>query len=152
MWQLPRRTVWGKSLVGCLLLWQAFATISARGDFIAYFNELAPADSSKALVIGCDLDCGQDVFRLATELHKRQISHVGIAVWSSADITQIGLPEFTVLKPSEPVTGWVAVSARSVRVGDVLHKTYPPGSFDWLSAYQPVAHIGKTILLYHIPG
>jgi hypothetical protein len=152
MWQLPRRTVWGKSLVGCLLLWQAFATISARGDFIAYFNELAPADPSKALVIGCDLDCGQDVFRLATELHKRQISHVGIAVWSSADITQIGLPEFTVLKPSEPVTGWVAVSARSVRVGDVLHKTYPPGSFDWLSAYQPVAHIGKTILLYHIPG
>ena len=152
MWQLPRRAVLGKLLVASLLLWQAFATISAQGDFLAYFNELAPADPSKALVIGCDLDCGQDVFRLATELHNRQISHIGLAVWSSADITQIGMPDVTVLKSSEPVTGWVAVSARSVRVGDVLHKTYPQGSFDWLDGYQPVAHVGKTILLYHIPG
>jgi len=28
---------------------------------------------------------------------------------------------------------------------------YPPGAFDWLQAYQPVAHVGKTILLYYIP-
>jgi hypothetical protein len=142
---------WGRSLLVFLLLWQAVATISAQRDLIAYFNELAPRDPSKALLLGCDLDCGQDLFRLAEELRARGVSHVNIAVWSSADISQMGLPSFDVLKPSQKVSGWVAVSARSLRLGDVLHKTYPPGSFAWLDAYQPVAHVGKTIYLYYIP-
>ena len=61
----------------------------AQPDLIAYFNELAPRDPSKALLLGCDLDCGQDLFRLADELRARGISHVNIAVWSSADISQM---------------------------------------------------------------
>ena len=27
----------------------------------------------------------------------------------------------------------------------------PGGSFDWLKAYQPVARIGATLRLYHLP-
>lgn len=143
---------WARLLVIGLLSWQAVVTISARHDFLAYFNEVAPADPSKALVLGCDLDCGQDLLRLADELRSHGISQVALGVWSSAELTQIGLPKFTLLEPSRPVKGWVAVSARARRAGDVMHKTYPPETLDWLNSYEPVAHVGKTILLYYIPG
>jgi hypothetical protein len=76
---------------------------------------------------------------------------VALAVGSSAEITQLGLPDVTILEPFKPVTGWVAVSARSQRFGDVLHKTYPIGALGWLGAFQPVEYVGRTIALYYIP-
>ncbi|HVO62415.1 MAG TPA: hypothetical protein VMT53_15875 [Terriglobales bacterium] len=136
---------WGRAVVCGMLLWQGVITISARDDFLAYFNELAPAEPSQALVSGCDLDCGQDVFRLAQELHARAVSYVNIAVWSSADLTQMKLPEFSVLEPFHPVRGWIAVSARSRLM------EFPVDALKWLDAYRPVTHVGRTILLYHIP-
>jgi hypothetical protein len=150
LWQLPK-AVWGRLLLCVLLLWQAAETIRARHDFIAYFNELAPSDPSKALVVGCDLDCGQDLLRLAGELHSRGVSHLSLAVWTSADMSQMGLPPFDVLQPFQPVTGWIAMGARSRRAGDVFHQSDPPEGFAWLDHYQPVSRVGQTILLYHIP-
>jgi hypothetical protein len=134
-----------------LLVWQAVPTVRAHSDYIAYFNELAGRDPSRTLVTGCDLDCGQDLFRLSQELRARHVSHASIAVWSSADMSQMGLPNFDILEPFQPVSGWVAVSMRSLRFGDVLHTTYPPGAFAWLDRYQPVGEVGKTIRLYYIP-
>jgi hypothetical protein len=135
-----------------LLLWQGVETVRAQGDFISYFNELAGHDPSRVMVAGCDLDCGQDVFRLSRELAARNVSHFSLAVWSSADLNRMGLPDFDVLQPFKPVTGWVAVSARSLRFGDVLHESYPPGAFTWLQSVRPVARVGHTIWLYYIPG
>ena len=142
---------WGRWTLAGLLAWQAVSTMRAQSDYIAYFNELAGQDPSKILVTGCDLDCGQDLFQLAQELRARHVSHVGIAVWSSADLSQMGLPHFSVLQPFQPATGWIAVGVRSRRVGDVLHTTYPPAAFAWLASYRPVAAVGKTISLYYIP-
>ena len=138
------------SLAG-LLAWQCISTARASGDYIAYFNELAGADPSKILVAGCDLDCGQDLFALSSELRNRGIKKISLALWTSAEIGKLGLPQFEILQPNRPATGWVAISLRALRAGDVFHKTYAPGAFDWLASFQPVAHIGKTILLYHIP-
>jgi hypothetical protein len=66
-------------------------------------------------------------------------------------MSQMDLPAFTVLPPFTPVRGWVAISRRSLRPGDLFHLTYPPGAFDWLNRFQPVGTVGQTILLYHIP-
>lgn len=49
------------------------------------------------------------------------------------------------------VSGWFAISLRALRFGNSFHTQYPIGAFDWLQAYQPVARVGKTILLDHIP-
>ena len=54
------------------------------------------------LVTGCDLDCGQDLFRLSQALRDRGVSHFSVAVWSSADMTQMNLPVFDVLQPFQP--------------------------------------------------
>lgn len=134
-----------------LLCWQGVATVRARHDFIAYFNELAGSDPSKVLVAGCDLDCGQDLFRLSREFQLRHISHATIAVWTSAEPDRANLPDFDVPQAYRPVAGWFAISLRALRFGDSFHTTYPPGAFDWLHAYQPVDRVGKTILLYYIP-
>jgi hypothetical protein len=138
-------------LVVGLLTWQGLASLSAQRDFLAYFNFLAGTDPSKVFVAGCDLDCGQDVLRLSQELKARGISHPSIAIWTSADVTKAGLPEFSIPQPFQPVTGWIAISLRSLRMGDVFHESYPPGAFAWLDRYQPVAYVGKTIRLYYIP-
>lgn len=152
LWQLPLRGRFvGKVLLAALLLWQGLASFEARGDYIAYFNPLAGKDPSKVLITGCDLDCGQDLYRLADELRSQHVSHVTIAVWSSAELSYLGLPETEVLSPFHPATGWVAISARSLRLGSVLHETYPPHAFDWLERYQPKKRVGKTISLYYIP-
>jgi hypothetical protein len=144
--RIPARTA-----LAALLLWQCVSSFRAAPDYIAYFNELAGHDPSHVLLAGCDLDCGQDLFRLSRALHERNISQLNLAIWSSADMSQMDLPAFTVPPPFTPVSGWVAISRRSLRLGDLFHLTYPPGAFDWLNRFQPVASVGKTILLYHVP-
>jgi hypothetical protein len=152
LWQVPAAgRIATRVVLVALLSWQVISTTRASGDFLAFFNELAGRDPSQVLVAGCDLDCGQDLDRLAREFQSRHISHATIAIWTSADPARSHLPEFVVPQDNVPVAGWFAISLRARRFGSSFHTTYPPGSFDWLSAYQPVAKVGKTILLYDIP-
>jgi Dolichyl-phosphate-mannose-protein mannosyltransferase len=156
LWNFGRNSrgnlrLWGRAALIALLLWQCVSTVRARGDYLAYFNEFAGNDPSRVLVSGCDLDCGQDLFRLSRELHTRHVSHASLALWTSADMSKMGMPEFEVPQPYQPVTGWFAISLRALRFGDLFHSSYPPDAFAWLSRYQPVARVGKTILLYYIP-
>jgi 4-amino-4-deoxy-L-arabinose transferase-like glycosyltransferase len=159
LWQVPRvRPIWGRLALCLLLAWQAAASLRAQRDLLAYFNELAPRDPSIALVKGCDLDCGQDLSKLRDELRARHVTHLSIGVFSSADFAEFGLPPLDALKP-KPVTGWVAVSVRSLRTGvfafsqngHVAPYIYPPHALSWLENYRPVAYVGDTILLYDIP-
>ncbi len=47
------------------------------------------------------------------------------------------------LKPRQPVRGWVAISA--------LARTRNPNDYAWLDGYTPLERIGKSIDLYYIP-
>ncbi len=152
LWQAQgKRRVWGRCALAVLLLWQCLSSLNAHPDYIAYFNELAGRNPSRVLVTGCDLDCGQDLFRLAEVLRERNISHPTIAIWSSADMSRTGLPAFSTPAPFQPVTGWFAISLRTLLRGDLFHDTYPAGAFSWLDKAHPVAKIGKSMLLYYIP-
>ena len=64
-------------------------------------------------------------------------------------MSQMNLPAFETLPPSQPVTGWVAISLRCRRLGDVFHTSYPPDAFAGLNQREPVDKIGKTILLFY---
>jgi hypothetical protein len=161
LWRVPGfKPIWGRAVLGVLLAWQMISSMQAQSDFLAYFNEFAPSDPSVALVKGCDLDCGQDLLRLSHELRSLHASHVNIGVWSSTDLSHLDLPPFDILQGDQPATGWVAVSVRALRTGQVVAckdgrmfptNANPPGMLSWIQAYQPVLHIGKTILLYNIP-
>ena len=122
LWQSPgKRRFWGRSMLTTLLLWQCLSSLKAHTDYIAYFNEVAGQDPSQVLVTGCDLDFGQDLFRLSQALRERKISHPNIAIWTSADMSRMSLPPFETPRRFQPVAGWVAISLRSRRMGD------PPG-------------------------
>jgi hypothetical protein len=161
LWQIPgTKPAWGRLALCLLLAWHTVASIRAQSDFLAYFNELAPADLSEALVKGCDLDCGQDVFRLSRELRARGVTRVGMGIWTSADLAGIDFPPLYILQPHKPVTGWVAVSVRALKTGKFVFcmnghilpdEIYPDDTLAWLEQYRPVAHVGNTILLYDIP-
>jgi hypothetical protein len=152
LWQLDRS--WrlpGRLLLAGLLALQLISSVRAHPDYLAYFNFLAGRDPSRILVTGCDLDCGQDLFKLSQALQERHISHVSVGVWTTGDLSRMDLPPFDLLRPFQPVTGWVAIGVRSLRMGTVGRSPYAPGAFAWLEPYQPVAEIGKTIRLYYIP-
>lgn len=140
------------ALLAAFLGWQAVESARAQSDFLAYFNESAGSDPSKVLVTGCDLDCGQDLFRLADELHSRHITACTLAIWSSADIDRSNLPHNDPVDAAAHFHGCVALSARALRIGDVLHQTYGPDEFSALEHYRPTAIVGRTIRLYDIPS
>jgi len=160
LWAAPRNTLGRVTL--CLLLgWQMVASIGAQNDFLAYFNELAPADPGGVLVKGCDLDCGQDIFRLSQEVRARGVTHLGVGLCTSANLALVDLPPFYILPAHEPVSGWVAVSLRALKTGQFKiiqndsvspNEEYPDDALFWLEKYRPVAYVGKTILLYNIPS
>lgn len=153
LWSSPERwRMWRRIALVTLLLWQCVSSLRAAPDYIASFNELAGRDPSRVLLGGCDLDCGQDMFRLSRVLGEKHISHLNLAVWSSADMSEMNLPPFEIPPPHQPVTGWIAISRRALRLGDLFHLAYPPDAFSWLNQQQPAGSVGKTILLYYLPG
>lgn len=151
LWNVAPKMQIGKLALIGLLGWQCVIALRPGTDWISYFNELAGNDPSRIIVSGCDLDCGQDVLRLSKELRQRNVDHVSLALWTSADLELMQLPQFDVLDPCRPNAGWVAVSARALREGSVQHKGFPPDELSWLNGYKPVAQIGSTIWLYYLP-
>ena len=76
--------------------------------------------------MGCDFDCGQDLYTLARELQARHVSRVTLAIWTSADLDHSGLPPYDLPTDGERVQGWFAISSRALRLGDFVHESRPP--------------------------
>jgi hypothetical protein len=145
-----RRSRW---LAAALLVWLAVSSAAAHPDYLAYFNEFAGAHPEHILV-DSDLDWGQDMNRLVADLRRRGVSYLHMACLYTGDDSRIGLPAWDSLEPYTPVTGWVAVSQTMLQNYGWMaaqQKGRSDLAFSWLDSYQPVAKIGKSILLYNIP-
>jgi hypothetical protein len=149
LWSFAHARPIGPAILTVLLLWQITASVRIHPDYLAYFNELAGSHPER-IVVGPDLDWGQDLSRLAETLETRKINVVSAAC--------VGLPEFKVpeplqvrpLVPFQPTTGWIAISMTRLERGD----TNPPYyGYAWLHRCKPAARVGRSILLYHVdPG
>jgi hypothetical protein len=148
--------VWRKQrlVAAALLAWLTIANAAAHPDYLAYFNEFAGAHPEKILV-DSDLDWGQDMNRLVAELRRRGVGYLHMACLYTGDDGRIELPNWDSLEPYQPVTGWVAVSQTMLQnYGWMVaqQKGRQDLAFAWLDQYQPVAKVGKSILLYRIPS
>ncbi len=152
LWQYRGRQ-WpiGRLLLLGLLAWQIVSTARSHPDYLSYFNELASGKEADYLLWGCDLDCGQDTYRLAQVLKERRIDHATLCLFTSADTTHLGFPRFDDCLPNQRVTGWVAGSVRLVKTGDTFWGGNHLDAYAWLSSYPPVQQVGRTIQLYYIP-
>jgi 4-amino-4-deoxy-L-arabinose transferase-like glycosyltransferase len=128
-------------VLGVLVVMQATTLVRAWPDYLAYFNVMVT--DPEYVVVDSDLDWGQDLKRLIARLHALGVPSVALAYSGSADLTREGLPPYTLLRPDERASGWVAVSA--------LARAEAPHHFDWLAPYARRERVGKTIDLYFIP-
>ena len=131
----------GSGLLVVLVGWQVLTLWTANPDYLPYFNE-AVAHPEQVLV-DSDLDWGQDLQRLEERAAAIKIPKLNLAYLGTPDLTREPLPPYVPMAPGKPVTGWIAISA--------LAKAHYPKGYAWLSAYQPIETIGKTIELYYIP-
>jgi hypothetical protein len=95
------------------------------------------------VLVDSDLDWGQDLKRLELRAQALQIPLLHLAYQGTADLAREPLPPVEPLKPRQPVSGWVAISA--------LARTRNPSDYAWLNAYKPLERVGHTIDLYYIP-
>jgi 4-amino-4-deoxy-L-arabinose transferase-like glycosyltransferase len=136
------------AVVATLLLgWQLTGSLRAHPDYLAYFNELA-GDHPERILVDSDLDNGQDLKRLADTLQARHVPSVWLAYAGSATVAEHGLPPVRWLEPHERVTGWVAASLYSLKLGSLDRPGHD--DFAWLEEYKPVATVGRSIRLYYI--
>jgi hypothetical protein len=152
-WLFRRPNRLGSAAACVLLLWSAASSLAAHPDYIAYFNELG-ADRPERFLVDSDLDWGQDMNRLAAELKRRRVTYFHMACLYTGDDRRLDLPAWDGLEPYRPVTGWVAVSFTMLKSQGWLvaqQQGRSDSAFAWLDRYQPVARVGKSILLYYIP-
>jgi hypothetical protein len=140
-------TRWPKNGVRALLLaamlWQVSTLAYAYPDYLAYFNLLAGRHPERVLV-DSDLDWGgQDLRRLERVLSARHVTQLAIGYKGTADLSLEPLPPYTLLKPNEPVSGWVAITMLTLQENR--------SGFGWLLRYPPVQRIGGSFELYYIP-
>ena len=146
LWNLARPKWVGPAMVIVLLLWQLTASVRAHPDYLAYFNELG-GSSPERIVVDSDLDWGQDLLRLAEALRARKIDSVSIDYFGSADLSRHSLPHIQRLLPYQPTTGWIAISKSRLKHGE---GEPPYRGYAWLESHEPVALIGRSILLYYV--
>jgi hypothetical protein len=138
-WRAPL----ARSAVAALVLWQVAILGFAYPDYLAYFNPLAGAHPEHILV-DSDLDWGgQDLRRLEQVLAARGVPQFWFGYKGTADLAREALPPYTLLKPNQPVSGWVAITMLTLQENQA--------GYGWLTHYQPVQRVGKSIALYYIP-
>lgn len=136
----------------------------AHPELFAYFNPLAGREPGHAL-IDSDLDWAQDMGLLKRELRERKITSLHYGLFAVVNPCDPEMPTLHPLEPGKPVTGWVVLSEQFYR--STLHFSFrrescapgaaykfhddPPTAFDWLKPVQPVARIGASLRLYHLP-
>jgi hypothetical protein len=150
---LRRPQRWARTVAVALMLWMAISSCTAHPGYLAYFNELAGTHPERYLV-DSDLDWGQDMNRLVAELKRRHITRLHLQCLYTGDDSRLDLPSWDSLEPYQPVSGWVAISFTMQKTyGWVVaqQKGRSDRAFAWLDRYQPVARVGKSILLYDIP-
>ena len=116
----------------------------AHPDYLAYFNQFAGRQPDRIL-LGSDLDWGQDLHRLSVRLGTLGVKQVAIGYYGTADLAQADLPEYRILSPLEKTMGYVAASVTLIREHQASR------DYGWLKDYQPQEIVGKSIYLYHIP-
>ena len=143
----------GKFVASGCLVWTLCSGALAHPSYLSYFNELGGPHPENILVES-DLDWGQDLSKVQAVLDRNQVKELTLAYFGSPKPEDFIKTPFHVLPPDTKVQGWVAISLTRAKLGGLRWRSENKsdhGGYDWLLAYQPVARIGSTILLYRIP-
>ena len=93
-----------------------------------------------------NFDWGQDVVRLRTTCRRLGIRELGVFLFGTTDLEQIGLPPVHGVEPYTASTGWIAVSESAIQP----MQAYDPVAYFWLTSGYRYQRVGKTIRLYYV--
>jgi hypothetical protein len=123
---------------------------------LSYFNEFAggPANAYR-YVVDSNLDWGQSLKELRDFVIRHDIKKIKVDYFGGGDARYYLGDRFEPLnRDLGPQRGWLAISATFLQ-GE---RGTPAPGFDqpccryrWLDQYEPVAKIGYSIFVYHIP-
>lgn len=139
-----------KYVVGILIVFMMYSTVSYYPSFIGYFNEAVPRDQRYNYLIDSSLDWGQDMLRLKQYIDDNNIKTIKLDYFGGS------IPDYYIPQASEwhssygPTTGWLAVSATFYQSSKLYGEKENKWSYSWLDDYQPTAEIGGSILVFHI--
>jgi hypothetical protein len=137
--------------LGVLFLAQVVIGIWIHPSYLTYTSLLAGRHPDYSLVLDADFDAGQNVLRLARELRKLNVTQVSLRLYTSADLTLMGLPPYKVLAPYEKASGWIGVSVHHLRTGEGPWYPGKKDGYAWLNAYEPLSDVDGTIRVYYVP-
>ena len=129
-----------------LLAAHVVASVVAHPDYLPYFNEFGRGREHRILS-DSNLDWGQDLNRLARYVEDHGIEQVHLSYFGTTSPAMVGLHGVKSFHPEDRPSGWAAVS-----VSHLQGLGLPAGeaNFEWLSAQEPYAKIGKSIRLYRL--
>jgi 4-amino-4-deoxy-L-arabinose transferase-like glycosyltransferase len=128
-----------------LALWIVADAWTNRADELAYFNQCAGSHPERILA-DSDLDWGQDLYLLSSQLKELGVEHVAIKYFGTAPLDNADLPPYSSLSSDVPIThGYAAISVRYLTL-----EYAKDGSFEWLKSRTPLETVGKSIYLYNL--
>ena len=91
------------------MLWQIATRLFAYPDYLAYFNVLA-GNHPGAHPGGLGSGLGRPGLRRLEQVLAARHVQLWLGYKGTADLSREALPPYTLLKPNQPVTGWVAIT------------------------------------------
>ncbi|MFA4995609.1 MAG: glycosyltransferase family 39 protein [Patescibacteria group bacterium] len=139
-----------KYVVGILVLFMAYSTLSYFPNYIGYFNEFVPRDQRYNYLVDSSLDWGQDLLRLKKYVDDNDIKQIKVDYFGGS-VPSYYIPQQIPWHSSYgPTTGWIAVSATFYQSSKLYGEKEGKWSYGWLDTYKPEAEIGGSILVFHI--
>ena len=140
LWRMTAARPYVKAAYCALVAWLLFGSIAAHPDYLAYFNEAAGSNPAH-IAVDSNLDWGQDIVRLERVSRELKIEKLWVLCATSARFEHHDIPADGL--PPHPVSGWIAAGETALAIeGD---------RYQWLTRYEPVRRVGKSIRLYYLP-
>ncbi len=136
-------------VVPVFLLWYAAASIWISPHYLAYFNEAAGGpDNAHYILDDSNIDWGQDLAALKDVQAQDPNEPFYVATNWMLNPPAFGYHAERLRKEhiQTPPTGLVAVGIHWA-IRQRIHER-SPYYFDWLEQYEPIGHVGHSILLY----
>ena len=136
-----------------LLLWIILTPIAAYPSYTSYFNEsVGGSENGYKYVTDSNTDWGQDLKRLKEFVDERpQIEKIHVDYFGGGNIPYYFGNKYILWYDSKrPVeTGWYAISTNYLQSSIHSDKNTIKNNYAWTLEYEPVAMIGKSILIYY---
>ena len=156
------RSLRRRAAISLLMIWMAISTWRIHPHHLAYFNELVggPANGHRYLV-DSNLDWGQDLKGLKAYCEARGVERIKLSYFGSVDpalydLNYEWLPSYHLPTRGRthielPTAGTIAISATNLVGVYMAMYGHEHGLYSWLRQYEPVDHIGHSILVFEVP-